>query len=143
MILRHEINSTNRQYYIERVNEPIVRAVGVFNKGVWWLSMLLALIEIVRDIRKYPTPTLENVKNPNSKWLLLKLERYLEYEQFGRISKVVEVFITGLVVKNEHSPNYRDRISFWYEDNEGWKPRSHNHPVNGWKEPKPYGTLRS
>lgn len=142
-ILKHEVNAHQRQYYIDKVNEPLLKAATIFGQGKSWLSMLLALIEIVRDVRKYPEPTVDNVLHPNSKRFLITLDKYLTYEEFGRIAVVVRVLVKGIVVKLEHSPNYRDRISWWVEElSEEWKPRSYNHPVHGWKEPKPYGTLR-
>ena len=138
-LLKHQVNAFGREYYMEKVNKPILKAIVVFGRSASWLQMLLASIEIVRSVRKYPRPTLENVQHPNSKWLLRRLALYLEYEGMSRIAMVVIVLVTGAIVKNEHSPNYRDRISWWFEDTSGWKPRSYNHPVNGWNEPKPYG----
>ena len=118
--LKWQINSDEREYYIEKVNKPLIKAI-----------VLLA--------NRYPEPTMENLLHPNSQWLLKKLEKYLEYEGNPRIAEVVKALLRIVIAKLEHSPNYRDRISWWVEDTKGWKPRSYNHPKRLWNEPKPYG----
>jgi hypothetical protein len=139
-ILKHEVNAHHRQFYIDKVNGPLVKAISVFAKGASWLGMLLSLIEIVRDVRRYPDPTMANVLHPNSKLLLSVLEKYGSFEGNNRIAEVVKVLVKVIVVKLEHCPNYRDRISWWVEVvPKGWKPRSLNHPEHDWNEPKPYG----
>ena len=119
-LLRHQINRIDRNYFIEKVNVPLLKALVLLSK-------------------RYPEPTMENATHPNSRWLLRRLEKYLEYEDLGRIAEAVTALVRIIIAKIEHSPNYRDRISWWLEDTEGWKPRSYGHPVNGWNEPKPYG----
>ena len=119
--LKNEINKSGRRdYYIEKVNKPLLKALILLGK-------------------RYPEPTMENLNHPNARWLLKRLGKYLEYEGNSRVAGAVTALVRIIIVKLEHSPNYRDRISWWVEDTEGWKPRSYNHPVNQWNEPKPYG----
>ncbi len=140
MLLKHEVNSTHRQYYIDKVNEPIFKAMAGIQKGISFFRLLAALLEIVRDIKKYPQPTVDNVVHPNSKWLLETRDRYLAYEGLGRVAVLVNLVVWLIVLKLEHSPNYADRISWWVEETpKQWRPRLLNHPRNFWKEPKPYG----
>jgi len=120
--IRLQINNDDREYYIKKVNEPIVKAVRLIHRGTSWIRLVLALIEIASSIKKYPEPTLENVLHPNAKWLLLKQEEYLKYEDNKRIAEVAKVLVRGAVIKIEHSPNYRKSISWWLEDNGGWRP---------------------
>jgi len=119
-LLKHEVNALHRSFYVEKVNKPLVKAIVILGN-------------------RYPEPRMEELSHPNSKWLLRKLEKYLEYEGNPYVKKVVKALVRIAITKLEHSPNWRDRISWWVEDTEGWKPRSYNHPVNDWNEPKPYG----
>lgn len=101
-----------------------------------------ALLKAVTILgRKYPRPTMDNVVHPNSKRLLEIQEKYRRYEGNERVGQLVDVVLRILIAKIEHSPNYRDRFSWFVEElmKSGWKPRSYGHPVNYWNEPKPYG----
>lgn len=119
-LLKHQINSDDREYYIEKVNKPLLKVLALLSK-------------------RYPEPIMENLNHPNARWLLRRLGKYLKYEGNPRIAEAVKALVRIIIVKLEHSPNYRDRISWWVEDTGGWKGRSYNHPVNDWNEPKPYG----
>ncbi|KKL25661.1 hypothetical protein LCGC14_2403050 [marine sediment metagenome] len=121
-LLKHIINSDNREYYIEKVNWPLLKAITILGN-------------------RYPEATMENVHHPNSKRLLGIREKYRQFEGNGRVRVIVMAVLRILIAKIEHSPNYRDRFSWFVEEliDSGWKPRSYNHPVNLWNEPKPYG----
>ena len=82
-----------------------------------------------------------SLRNPNSRRLFAIAEKYEEYEDFSRVKVIVRAVLRILINKIEHSPNYRDRFSWFVEElmSSDWKQRSYNHPVNGWNEPKPYG----
>ena len=84
---------------------------------------------------------MDNLQHPNSRRLLEIAQKYEQYEDYGRVKQIVMVVLRILIAKIEHSPNYRDRFSWFVEQLmlSGWKQRSYNHPVNGWKEEKPYG----
>jgi len=121
-VLKHEINAWHRQYYIEKVNAPLLKAVTILGN-------------------RFPEPTEDNVLHPNSKKLVEIWQEYLGYEGNPRVKVVVSAILRTLINKIEHSPNYRDRFSWFVERlmSCGWKPRSYNHPEHDWKEPKPYG----
>ncbi len=139
MLLKHELKRVP-EYYIDKVNEPIFKAIARLGKGVLAWRLLIALLEIVRDIKLYPEPTMDNVVHPNSKWLLTLRDRYMAYEGLGRVAILVRLAVWLIVVKLEHSPNYGDRISWWVEEApKGWRPRLLNHPRYFWKESRPYG----
>ena len=139
-VLKHSINSYRRSYFITAVNEPIYKAIEAVNKAHSFFDLLIEIISIARDIRKYPEPTSDNVLHPNSKLLLRVYQEYIKLEQFKRVQVAVWFFIKLFVIKIEHSPNYGDRASWWVEKlSPNWKGRSLNHPRNGWAEQKPYG----
>ena len=120
-LLKHEININEREFFIEKVNKPLVKAIVTLGN-------------------RYPEPKMENLLHPNSRRLLDIQERYLEYEGNGRLKEIVRAMLRILISKIEHSPNYRDRFSWFVEQvGQGWKSRSYNHPVHDWNEPKPYG----
>ena len=121
-LLKWQINSDSREYYIEKVNRPLLKAITILGN-------------------RYPEPTMENLGHSNSRRLLEILHTYLEYEGNERLASLGKALFRILIAKVEHSPNYRDRVSWFFEMIEkcGWKPRSYNHPVNLWNEPKPYG----
>jgi len=122
VVLKHEINSNRRQFYIDKVNAPLLKAVTILGN-------------------RYPEPTAGNVLHPNSKRLVEILDKYIAFEGNSRVKQIVLAVARIVIDKLEHSPNYRDRISFFAEELRGgdWKPRSYNHPQHDWNEPKPYG----
>ena len=139
-VLKHDINASRRQYFIDKVNEPIYKAMESAGKAQSFVRLLVELVNIARDIKKYPEPTLENVLHPNSKLLLETYQEYANLELFKRVEIVVWFLVKLLVIKIEHSPNYGDRASWWIEKlAPKWKGRSLNHPRNGWAEQRPYG----
>jgi hypothetical protein len=121
MILKHEVNALNREKYI-KVNGALEKA------AIFWGN-------------KYPEPTLDNVLHPNSKRLVVIWKKYLLYERNWRLAKILSAVFRIAINKIEHSPNWRDRASWFVEEliDCGWKPRSLNHPEHDWNEPKPYG----
>lgn len=121
VLLKHEINSIDRDYYIDKVNAPLLKAI-----------VFLA--------SRFPEPAMENVVHPNAKRLLEVQQKYLQYEANPRLQVIVKAVLRIVIAKLDHSPNYRDRISWFVEEvPKGWKARSLNHPVNDWNESKPYG----
>ena len=121
-LLKHQINSDDRGYYIEKVSRPLLKAITILGN-------------------RYPEPTMENLSHSNSRRLFEIFNKYLEYEGNDHLRILSKALFRILISKIEHSPNYGDRFSWFVEElvNSGWKPRSYNHPVNLWNEPKPYG----
>jgi len=121
-LLKHEVNAHHRDFYIEKVNLPLFKAITILGN-------------------RYPEPTVENVLHPNSKRLVEILEKYARFEGNGRVGGIILSMARVVINKLEHSPNWRDRISFFAEELRAgeWKNRSYNHPQHNWNEPKPYG----
>ncbi len=121
-ILKHEVNAWHRAYYVDKVNAPLYKAIQILGN-------------------RYPVPTEENVLHPNSKKLVRIWNKYLLFEQNDRVKILVSAGIRILINKIEHSPNYRDRFSWFVEElvNCDLKPRALNHPEHDWNETRPYG----
>jgi|TARA_Y100000310_G_scaffold220623_1_gene222179 DNA/RNA-binding domain of Phe-tRNA-synthetase-like protein len=124
-LLRQEINEENREYYINEVNEPLVKLIQLY-------------------AMKFPKPARDGDKHkivhPVSLRLLEIQERFLEFENNPRLRRLGEAIFRILIDKVEHSPNYRDRFSWLLEEfSEGMKARPYGHPLHDWNEPEPYG----
>ncbi len=121
-ILKHEVNAHSRQFYIEKVNAPLLKAIIILGN-------------------RYPEPTADNVLHPNSKRLVEIMDKYARFEGNDRVKAIVLVVARIVICKLEHSPNWRDRMGFLAEELRAgdWKPRALNHPEHDWNEPKPYG----
>ena len=122
MVLKHLINHDDRQYYIDKVNAPLFKAITI-------LGM------------RYPEPTMINVLHPNHKKLIQIMDKYLGFEGNDRLRPLAKALFRILISKIEHSPNFRDRFSWVVEEliNCDWKPRSYGHPKHLWNEEMPYG----
>ena len=121
-ILKHEINAWHRDFYIEKVNAPLLKAITILGN-------------------RFPEPTIDNVLHPNARRLIEIKEKYAQFEGDNRVKQIVMAVLRVVISKLEHSPNWRDRIGFLADElRDGeWKPRSYNHPEHEWNEPKPYG----
>ena len=121
-LLKWQINSDERDYFIEKVNKPLVKAITIL-------------------ANRYPEPTRENLLHPNSLRLLDIRDKYLQYDTNERRRELFKAGFRILIAKYEHSPNWRYPIEFILEEifKSGWKPRPYGHPVTFWNEPKPYG----
>ena len=124
-ILKHEVNAFHREYYRDKVNAPLLKAITILGN-------------------RYPEPTEDNVLHPNSKRLVVILEKYNLFERNPYVRAIINAVARVVITKLEHSPNWRDRISFFAEELRAgeWKTRSLNHPEHDWNEPKPYGGNR-
>jgi len=118
-LLKHIINSDKRQYIIDKVNEPLVKAI-----------VILA--------NRYEKPTHENCVHPNTH-ILLDLEAEFfrcwdtsrSYSLFRALWRVVEV-------KYEHSPNWRNFLDWvlMMVQKSNWKPFNPNRQMHCWKGDK-------
>lgn len=57
----------NRRYVVEKIKKPLMEAVIKFAECGSWLSMLIALIQIIRTVKKYPEPTRQNTVFRNTR----------------------------------------------------------------------------
>lgn len=120
-MLKHDVNSHRRGYFIhlqERLESSIVPICNL-----------------------YPEPAKDNTLDPNSWRLLDILEKYNRFERNWRVKAIINAVFRVVINKIEHSPNWRDRISFFAEELRAgeWRGRALNHPEHDWEEPKPYG----
>ena len=115
-LLRHEINSDNRAYYIEKVNRPLVKAIKIIGS-------------------RYPEPTMGNLVHPNSKVFLDMLNEYRKHDTNNYRRTMFEIGFKILIAKYEHSPNWRNPIDFlvmllFQSD---WKPFNPSRQMNYWR----------
>ncbi len=94
----------------------------------------------------YPEPTREGehrVRHPNSFRLLDIRDKFIEYEPNLRKRALITVALNILIVKYEHSMNYRAVFDWFVEmlAKSGWRGRSYGYPRN-WNEPQPYGGVK-
>ena len=110
-----------RQFFTEKVQAPMMKALTIL-------------------ANRYPEPTIENCKHPNSLVWLRVWDRFLSMEdnpgRIGLWQAIKRVFIGKSV---EVDPYYRDREQvfheLWLEEvlAGNWKPRSLDHPQDCWK----------
>lgn len=136
-----------RQYIIKKVKKPLMGAIIGLGKRGSWLSMLIALIQIVRTIKRYPDPTRENCIQPNSHKLFDIEDKFFGYEDnpphprhpkkypnHGR-EQLFRALFKLFIAEYEHDPYYRFRIDWMLEEIEksNWRPRARI-PMDCWKE---------
>ena len=123
--LKHYINRIDRDYFIEKANRPLMKAIITLSK-------------------RYPEPTRLNCVHPNSYRLIDIRDKFFEYEDNPGRKRLFEALFRIFIVKYEHSPYFSGRMDWALEmiDKLGWKPRALNHPVQCWNEPKPFGGVR-
>ena len=116
MYLKHRINSEDREYYIEKVNKPLAKAITI-----------LAL--------RYPEPTHDILAHPNSHRLLDMLNTYLPHDTNKYRKKMFKAMFRILIAKYEHSPNWRNPIDFLVGElfKSDWKPFNPHRQMNYWK----------
>ena len=120
-MIRDVILKDKRQYFIEKVQAPLLKAI-----------VTLAL--------RYPEPTNDNVLHPNAKVWLMVWDKFLAMEDnLGRLplfEGIKRIFIGKSI---EVDPYYRDRIQvileLWLDEvlAGNWKPRSADCPSDCWK----------
>ena len=116
-LLKHIVNSDLRDYFIEKVNEPLVKAITILGG-------------------RYPEPTKENCLHPNSIRLLdIKDEIFRCWDLHGRNRILVNALFRIVIVKYEHSPNWRNLLDwlFMMVEQSGWKPFNPNRQMYLWR----------
>ena len=115
-LLKHIVNSDHRRYIIDKVNEPLLKAI-----------VLLA--------GRYPKPTHENVVHPNSHILLdIEDEFFMRWET-NRSHTLFRALWRVLIVKYEHSPNWRNMLDWaiMMIQKSNWKPFNPNRQMTTWR----------
>ena len=113
--LKHQVNSDMRDYIIEKVNRPLLKAI-----------VILA--------GRYPEPTHENVLHPNSHILIDTRDEFFKCWDTRRSKPLYEALWRVLTVKYEHSPNYRYMLDwvFMMKEKSNWKPWNPNRQMSLW-----------
>jgi len=116
--LKHIVNSDQRDYFIERVNAPLAKAIVILGG-------------------RYPEPTKENLLHPNSQRLL---EWWIEFNQVWNLPKRLKLLTDALwrvlINKYEHSPNWRNLLDwvFMKARATNWKPFNPNRQMTLWRK---------
>ena len=118
-LLKNIINSDKRQYIIDEVNEPL-------------------LAKIVQIAFRYDKPTHDNVTHPNSHILLDIEEQFFASWVTSRSNSLFRALWRVLIVKYEHSPNWRNMLDWAIMkiQDSNWKPFNTNRLMYCWKGDK-------
>lgn len=139
MLLNRTILRYKREYYKEEVKAPLMKAMVGFAKCGSWISMLIALIQIVRIVKRYPEPTRENTPGGNVHILLGIEDKFFKYENNSGRDALFRAAFRLFIATYAHDPYYRYRADWFKEewDKSNWELRPAGHPNGSWKEPKP------
>lgn len=118
--LREYINVTMRDYFIDKVNRPFLKALILYGN-------------------RFPEATHDNVTHPNSHRLIDIRDAYLQCDTNGRRREAFGAAFRIGIAKYEHSSNWRHPIDFVIEKvfESNWQPRPLGCPKNQWNEPSP------
>jgi hypothetical protein len=124
--LFNEINIRRRQFFIEKVQAPL-------------LSKVLKLAKL------YPEPTIDKVRTHNGKVWLEIFDEILRYEANPRLREIEEAGKRLVIGKHESSNNYAERMAVLVElvaekYNSGeFLRRKPWTPTTGWSDPSVVG----
>lgn len=116
-ILKHEVNAHSRQFYIDKVNRPLAKAITILAS-------------------RYPEPTMDNLLHPNSKRLLEMRNDYLLHDTNDHRKAIVQAVFRVVICKYEHSPNYRDVMDYLVLllFGSGWKQLNPSRQMSQWRK---------
>jgi len=120
MGLREIILQDKRQYFIDKVKKPLMKALIVL-------------------ANRYPEPTLENTTHPNDHVWIQVWDKFLKMEDNPQREPLFRAIRKVMICESSHDPYYRDRIQvlleLWLEEvlKGNWKPRSLDHPADCWR----------
>ena len=127
-----------RRYVIDEIKTPLMRAMICFGKGASWLSMLIALIQMVRIARRYPEPTEKHTREPNTHTLIDIQNKFFKNEDNAGRDALFRAMWRMFIIEYEHDPYYRDRLDWIVRElvgavkNGKWK--SGRRPKKCWNE---------
>jgi len=115
-LLKHIVNSDQRDYIIDKVNAPLLKAI-----------VLLA--------GRYPKPTHENCVHPNTHILLDIEEQFFLNWVTSRSEALFRALFRIVEVKYEHSPNWRNMLDWaiMMVQRSSWKPFNSNRQMPTWR----------
>ncbi len=104
--LKHQINRLDREYFIEKVNKPLEKAIIILGN-------------------RFPEPTRLNCFHPNSHRLFDIRDEFFKRDNNRTKKVLLEVLFRILIAKYEHSPYYAHRFDWFIEkiNESGWKSR--------------------
>jgi len=139
--IANDINRKRRKYFIHDVKDPLNKALLKIGKSVSKITLILALIEIIRMARKFPVPTKENTRKTNTHVLLGIWDEFFEYEHNPGRKYLFEGLKRLSIGMFEHSSYYTQRGNWWVKklaekvQSKEWKPDAPWNPSGCWLEP--------
>ena len=121
MTLVREILVDRRNFFINEVKAPLYAAIKLYSK-------------------KYPEPTHENVRQPNSHLLIDIFDEVMRFEKIERVMIILEAAKRLIIGEYEHDGVYRGRMDVILEKivelivKGEWKPRQLGKPSILWSE---------
>lgn len=119
LFIQEMLLSPKRKYVMDKVKKPLMKAITILAK-------------------RYPEPTRENTKAPNTKRLFDIRDKFFEYEDNKGRKPLFEAIWKIFIAEYEHDPYYRYRIDWALEEiaKSGWEPRPAGRPYGCWREPE-------
>lgn len=109
--LKQDILGWRRVYFMDKVKNPLKKALdSLTNSDKGLLTRIIALIQVVRMVRRYPEPTKENTVNPNSHVLIDIWDTFLKNEKLGISRQIWGALKKITVCEYEHDPYYKERM---------------------------------
>lgn len=141
--LKQDILGWRRVYFMDKVKNPLKKALNsLTNKHSGLFARIIALIQIVRMIRRYPEPTKENTVNPNSHVFIDVWDELIEYDELEVSKQLWRAFKKITVCEYEHDPPYKERMDMFlmrlfkaYLDGK-WEFPIMDSPTNTWLNPE-------
>lgn len=138
-------------YFIKKVKIPLRKAlIKLASDGVSWIGAALAIIHVIRLIRKYPEPTKENTVNsptiPNIHMWIDLWDDFLQWEDDSVKDPLGQVVLfrtlrrlhLGTYAHDTYYGQRNDRFfELWVEKylNGEYQPLPEHLPSDRWKEP--------
>ena len=139
--LYNDILKDRRQYFIDKVKAPLMSNLIKFVSKSSWIGTLIALISIIRLIRKYPEPTRENTRKPNTHAWIDIWDEFFKYEDNPGRNLLFRAIRKIFICEYEHDSYYSSRIDrmleWWLEkyQNGEYNKRMPWNPLACWNEP--------
>ena len=112
--LKHQMKDAI-DYFVERVNKPLVKAIVLLGE-------------------RYPEPTRENTLHPNTHRLLDIRDKFFECWEVEARASLLKVLFRILIVKYEHSPTWRNMFDWFLKEMpDDWKPFNPSRQMKCWK----------
>ena len=126
----------NRQYVIDEIKTPLMKAIVELSKCGSRLGMLIALIQIIRIAKKYPQPTKDHTLLPRTHILIDIQDKFFEHEDNPGRDALFRAIWRMFIVEYEHDPYYRARIDWVINEikSNGWGDELIKTSTKCWKE---------